>query len=100
MAQQTWTDTSAARCIDALLGQASRRSALEKHAEQFAVERKRTQVLTLLAVTGLVLFLTVLLAIAEAWHTDQLSRSFLLILFGSPALAGASGAAIRVVWDH
>jgi hypothetical protein len=100
MAQQTWTATSAARCIDALLGQASRRLALEKHTEQFAVERKRMQTLMLLAFTGLVLFFTVLVAIAEAWHSDQLSRSFLLMLFGTPALAGASGAAVRVVWDH
>ncbi len=100
MAQQTWTDSSAARCLDALLIQANRRLALEKQAELLESERKRTQTLTTLAATGSVLFVAVLLAIAEAWHSDQLPRSFLLMLFGAPAVAGASGAAIRVVWDH
>jgi hypothetical protein len=83
MAQQTWTDNSAARCIDALLMQASRRLALEKQAELLESERKRTQALTTLAVTGSVLFVAVLLAITEAWHSDQLPRSFLLMLFGA-----------------
>lgn len=100
MAQGDWTDNSAARCINALLMQADRRLAQEKQAEILESERIRTRDLTILAMTGAVLFVAVLLAMAEAWHSDQLPRSFLLMLFGAPAVAGASGAAIRVVWDN
>ena len=100
MAQTSWTENSAARCIDALLEQAKRRSALEEKAEVLDSERKRTRVLELLALVGSALFVVVLVAIAEAWHRADLSRSFLMMLFGAPAVAGASGAAIRVVWDN
>ncbi|SRR5260221_490364 len=100
MAQTGWTDSSAARCVDALLAQASRRAALEKRAEQLEEEQKRTHALTVLALIGSVLFVGVLLAVAEVWHTGQASRLFILELLGAPAVAGASGAAIRVVWDH
>lgn len=100
MAQQNWSNDSAARCIDALLEQVKRRSISEMEAQLLQSERKRTHALTVLAVSGLVLFVAVLAAIAEVWHTDLLSRFFLLALFATPAVAGASGAAIRVVWDH
>jgi hypothetical protein len=100
MAQQTWTATSAAACIDAILDQIARRAMIEKHAEEFVADRQRTRTLMSLALSGLILFLLVLIAIAEAWHSDLVSRSFLLMLFGTPAIAGASGAAVRVVWDH
>jgi hypothetical protein len=100
MAQLTWTPESASRCVDILFDQAKRRIELENNLEYLTAQRKRESALTMLALAGLVLFLLVLASIAEAWHSDQLSRSIVLLLFGTPALAGASGAVVRVVYDH
>jgi hypothetical protein len=100
MAQQTWGTKSAEHCIDALLEQIERRRALDQQTEILKSERKRVWGLTMLAAIGSVLFALVLLALAEALHSDQTPRWISWILFGAPAAAGASGAAIRVLWDH
>lgn len=100
MAQQTWTSTSAARCVDALLKQQERRRAIDAKAELLKSERKRMHGLTLLALVGLVLFIAVLLAMGEAFQSHDVSRWLVWLLFATPAVAGASGAAIRVVWDQ
>jgi hypothetical protein len=100
MAQQGWSSTSAARCVDALLNQQARKKMIESHAELLKSERKLKHGLTILAVAGSVLFIAVLLAIAEALRSADTPRSFLWMLFGAPGIAGASGAAIRVVWEH
>jgi hypothetical protein len=100
MAQQTWGAKSAGHCINALLDQIERRRALDQQTEILKSERKRVWGLTMLAAIGSVLFAVVLLALAEALHSDQTPRWISWILFGAPAAAGASGAAIRVLWDH
>jgi len=55
--------------------------------------------LTILALVGCGLFAIVLLALVESLASHA-PRSYLWILFGTPAVAGASGAAVRVLWDN
>jgi hypothetical protein len=100
MAQQGWAPTSAARCVDALLNQEARQKIIESHAELLKSDRKLKHGLTFLALAGSALFIAVLLAIAEALHSPDTPRSFLWLLFGAPGAAGASGAAIRVLWEQ
>jgi hypothetical protein len=100
MAQLAWTPASARSCVDALFNQAERQIEAENNSTFIVNQRKHTHALSVLALTGLVLFLLVLCSIAEAWHSDQISRSLVLLLFGTPAVAGASGAVVRVVWDY
>jgi hypothetical protein len=100
MAQRTWTGTSAAHCVDALLDQAERKRTLNDQTELLKSEKKHARGVTILAVVGSLLFVGVLLAIAEAMHSPQTPRWVLWVLFGTPAAAGASGAAIRVLWDQ
>jgi hypothetical protein len=100
MANQMWTEKSAERSVDALVAQLRRKEELAKQAILGASEKRRKRVLTLLAVLGSGLFVIVLLALVESLTSGSLSRSFLWMLFGTPAIAGASGAAIRVLWDN
>jgi hypothetical protein len=100
MAQRAWTASSATHCVDALLDQAERKRTINDQTELLKSEKKRARGLTILAVVGSLLFVAVLLAIAEAMHSDQTPRWVMWILFGAPAAAGASGAAIRVLWDQ
>ena len=99
MATQIWHEKSAARFVDALLGQRQRKLEFQKEAALGESERHRRGVLTWLATIGSALFVLVLLALVESW-ASQLSRISLWMLFGTPAVAGASGAAVRVLWDN
>jgi hypothetical protein len=99
MATQIWHENSATRFVDALLSQRQRKLELEKQAALGESERHRRRVLTTLALVGTGLLGLVLVALVESL-TSQLSRSSLWMLFGTPAVAGASGAAIRVLWDN
>jgi hypothetical protein len=99
MAEQDWNDTSATRIVDTLLGQRQRKLAIDKQAALGESERHRRRTLTALALIGSGLFIVVVLALVESWNGD-LSRFHRWLLFGVPAVAGASGAAIRVLWDN
>jgi hypothetical protein len=99
MAMQRWSENSAARFVDALLGQRRRKLETLKLAVLGQSERRRRRFLTLLALIGCAIFAIVLLVIVES-HAGQLTRLQLWMLFGTPALAGASGALIRVLWDN
>src|ERR1043166_7699756 len=94
-----WNSESATNCVESLLNQKKRREleAQAKQAQASEVERKRK--LALLAILGSVAFLAVLIGLAAAWPDDKVSRTFLWMLFGIPAVAGLSGALIRVVYD-
>ncbi len=100
MANRGWSENSAARFVEALLAQRERKQELERRAALGESEEHRRHVLTLLALIGCGLFVVVLLALVESWVSQELSRVFLWRLFGAPAIAGASGAAIRVLWDN
>jgi hypothetical protein len=99
MATRNWSENSAARFIGALLGQRDRKLEVEKQAALGESERHRRRMLTILAMLGSGLFFLVLLALVESWTSD-LSRLQRWLLLGTPAIAGASGAAIRVLWDN
>jgi hypothetical protein len=99
MASQVWTESSASRHLDALLGQRMRKLALEREAALGDSETQRRHALTILASVGCGLFVLVLWALVESL-SSQASRWALWILFGAPALAGGSGSAVRVLWDH
>jgi hypothetical protein len=49
---------------------------------------------------GSAAFVVVLLALTQLPAISRLSFSFRCLLFAVPAVAGASGAAIRVLWDN
>ncbi len=99
MASQAWTENSAERFVAALLQQRQRRLQLERQGAVSESERHRRRALTALALLGCGLFLIVLLALVESLHS-RVPRWSLWILFGAPAAARASGAAIRVLWDN
>jgi hypothetical protein len=99
MATQTWHENSAQRFVNALLEQRQRKLDLERRAALGESERQRRRALTILALIGSGLFVLVLMALVESW-ASQVPRLSLWMLFGAPAVAGASGAAIRVLWDN
>jgi hypothetical protein len=99
MASQTWTESSAERFVAALMEQRRRKLKLEREAALSQSERHRRLLLTILALLGCGLFGIVLLALVESL-ASHVSRGYLWILFGTPAVAGASGAAVRVVWEN
>lgn len=99
MAAQVWHEKSAARFVDALIGQRQRKLESQKRAALGESERHRRAALTTLALIGSVLLLLVLSALVESW-SSRLPRLSLWMLFATPAIAGASGAAIRVLWDN
>lgn len=94
-----WNSESATNCVESLLNQKKRREleAQAKQAQASEIERKRK--LAWLAILGSVAFLAVLIGLASAWPDEKVSRNFLWMLFGIPAIAGLSGAVIRVVYD-
>jgi hypothetical protein len=99
MASKVWHDQSAVRLVDSLLQQRQRNLRSEKEALLGASERQRRKSLAFLAVLGTFLFILVLIALVQTLDPDLplLTR---LLLFGAPGVAGASGAAIRVLWDN
>ncbi len=100
MAQTTWTPASAKRCVDALLEQRERLIQRASAAAANESQRQRERQLSTAAVCASVLFLLVLAAMVELLRTNGLSRQALLALFGLPAIAGVSGALIRVTWNY
>jgi hypothetical protein len=99
MASQTWTEGSAERFVASLLEQRRRKLKLAREAAMSESERHRRLLLTILALLGCGLFGIVLFGLVESL-ASHVSRGYLWILFGTPAVAGASGAAVRVVWDN
>lgn len=99
MAEREWHDGSAPRLVEALLGQRERRQQAEREAVRATSALRRAQALTRLAIVGCALFLAVLCAMVEL-SVPTLSRWASWMLFGTPALAGASASAIRVIYDH
>jgi hypothetical protein len=99
MASQIWTENSAERFVAALLEQRRRKLEVERRNAVSESERHRKRVLTILGLIGCALLGIVLFALVESLQS-QVPRWHLWILFGTPAIAGASGATIRVLWDN
>lgn len=100
MANPDWSSDSAARLVDSLLDQIQRRAELARQAALGESERIRRRRLSGLALLGSGLFLMVLFALTLLPALSHLPPWFRCLLVGTPALAGASGAAIRVLWDN
>jgi hypothetical protein len=100
MATPNWNEQSARRCVRVLQDQWERRLRSAEKRDQLTSEGHRQRALARFAIIGAALFTGVLAAIAESQSTDALPRSILYLLLLAPALAGASGAAIRVVYDY
>jgi len=99
MASKYWNDESASMLVQSLLAQHRRRLDHELRAAVGDAEQRRRKALSWLAVIGSLLFTLVALALVESL-AGSLPRVGLWLLFGTPAIAGASGSAIRVLWDH
>ena len=99
MAEREWHHGSAPRLVEALLGQRERRLHVEREAARATTDGRRAQTLTRLAVIGCALFLAVLCAMVEL-SVATVPRWASWVLYGTPALAGASASAIRVIYDH
>lgn len=100
MASPDWSDGSAAKFMDCLIGQMRRKQEISKQTALGESERHRRKVLTGLALLGSGLFVLVLFGLTQLPAAMQLPFWFRCLLFGIPAVAGASGAAIRVLWDN
>ena len=100
MASPDWTDSSPARLVDCLLNQMQRQRERQAQEALGEGERHRRKVLTFLAVIGSILFIIVLIALTQLPALRGLPFWFKSLLFFIPAVAGASGAAIRVLWDN
>ena len=99
MASAEWHSESAARFTECLFEQMKRKADAQRDIVLGASERQRKTALTMLAVIGSALFLIVLLTLAYNLPPKVTALSGFL-LFGTPAIAGASGAAVRVLWDN
>jgi hypothetical protein len=99
MASQAWTETSAERFVAALLEQRRRKLELQRRAAMSETERHRQRTLTTLALVGCGFFAIVLVALGACLQI-QVPGWSVWILFAAPSIAGASGAAIRVLWDN
>lgn len=94
MAQQggpQWAE----KCVAALLNQLQRRA--EGEQDRLAVAYRKT--LTRYAVAASLLFLVSLATIPLTWASGGLGKAFYYLLFIAPAVAGASGAIVRVLFD-
>ena len=98
MASPEWHARSASEVVDVLLGQRGRKLEQQRQALHDAGTERRSRALRTVALLGAALFVLVLLILVELM-APQLSRGRLWLLFGAPAVAGASGALIRVLWD-
>jgi len=99
MASPEWHDRSASEVADVLLGQRNRKLEQQRRAMQDAGAVRRARSLRLVAMLGSALFLAMLLILVELMATSQVSRLQLWLLLGAPAVAGASGALIRLLWN-
>jgi hypothetical protein len=101
MASKSWGENSAARHVASLLEQVRRKKEKEKETALGESEEHWRRALTILAWTGCGLFVLVLLAVVELTSkSPPVPRLSLWLLFGTPAIAGASGSTIRVLWDN
>jgi len=100
MAKPEWSNSSATRLVDCLVNQIQRQRERARLAAMSEVERHRRKVLTILALLGSIGFVAVLLALTQLPALNSLSRQLRCLLLIAPAIAGASGAAIRVLWDN
>lgn len=100
MASPDWAESSATRLVDCLLNQAKRQGEKTTQMALGQSERHRRKVLSMLAGVGSALFVVVLLALTQLPLLSTLPFWFRCLLFFVPAIAGASGAAIRVLWDN
>ena len=101
MAQPTWTDNSARRCVDALLMQVDRGREREKQAELLESEWSVHGGLDEPSRDGLGPLRRRPVHIRRGLALGSASAIVPLdAVRWPPGLAGASGAAIRVVWDH
>ena len=98
MAVPDWHPRSASDLVDALLAQRDRKLEQQRMALQDAGALKRASRLRQVALLGAVLFVLVLLILVELME-PQVSRGRLWLLFAGPAIAGASAALIRMLWD-
>ena len=100
MASQEWADSSANRLVDCLLSQVQRQQEKATQVALGQTERHRRRVLSMLAGIGSAFFVVVLLALTQLPVLSVLPFWFRCLLLFIPAVAGASGAAIRVLWDN
>ncbi len=97
MARPDWSDDRGAECVKALKDQLSRKaeSARQKRLEEV---RKETSVRRHAVIAGLLFVAAFAMATISAW--DQPAAWMVMAaLFVCPALAGISGATIRLVFD-
>jgi len=100
MVRPDWSDSSAARLVDSLMTQMQRKQEEARLTALGDGERHRQRILTRVTILGSGFFLAVLFSLTQLPALSSLSFWFRCLLFISPALAGASGAAIRVLWNN
>ena len=100
MASPDWDEGTAGRLGDCLRKQMLRQREMARREALGETERHRRKVLTTLALVGSVAFVVVLLALTRLPAISSLTFWDRCLLFAIPAIAGASGAAIRVLWDN
>jgi len=98
MAVPEWHERSASELVDALLAQRDRKLEQQRMALRDDGAQERARRLRWVALLGAALFVLVLLILVELL-APQVSRGRLWLLFAGPAVAGASGALIRMLWD-
>jgi len=98
MATPEWHDRSASEAVDVLLGQRDRKLEKQRQALRDAGAVRRSHALQGVALLGASLFVLTLLILVELM-APQMSRGRLWLLLGAPAVAGASGALIRLLWN-
>lgn len=89
-----WNTDSAHQCVENLLKQLRR----EREGIDPALTRERRRVAAIASV-ALLLFLAILAPVAEYSRGETLTRMLSYLLFGTPALAGAAGSLVRIVFD-
>ena len=94
MAQPGWAADSARRCVDMLLAQRARKE--EGIALVFARERKRVSVL---AASVFLSFLAILVVMAHLSRSEKLGLAFSYSMLCLPAVAGAVGSLVRLLFD-
>lgn len=98
MAVPDWHERSASDLMDTLLAQRNRKLEQQRSALQDAGALERARRLRVVALLGVVLFVLVLLILVELME-PQVSQGRVWLLFAGPAVAGASSALIRMLWD-
>jgi hypothetical protein len=94
MAQPGWTADSARRYVEVLLSQEKRK----REGIDPAMGSERKRIITI-AMVSLLLFIALLVPVAEYSRGESLNRLLSYALFCVPALAGAVGSLVRIVVD-